>query len=248
MAGGTNPPEPGAERADFVAPDAAVDTEAVDWVLRTTRSVRRRIDWDRPVDPALIESAIDSAVQAPTGVGGERWRFLVLTDPAPKAAVAGLYRKSLAAWRAARPDGADGPKATVVTHAERLGEMPALILVCSEGEPDPASRALQVAFFGSVLPAAWSLMLALRARGLGATWTTLHLLQEQEAARALGIPDGVTQTVLLPVGHTLGARLRPAVRRPAREVTYWNRWGALRDPTRADSRTPPRGPRPDGAD
>jgi len=106
-----------------------------------------------------------------------------------------------------------------------MHEIPALILACVEGRPDPASVAQQVALYGSILPAAWSLMLALRARGLGSTWTTLHLAEEHEVAAALGIPAHVTQTVLLPVGYMLDARLRPAVRKSAREVTYWNRWG-----------------------
>jgi nitroreductase len=199
---------------------------AVDLALTTTRSVRRRIDWARAVEPAVIEAAIDVAVQAPTGANAEAWRFLVLTEPEPKRAVAELYRRALARFRETRNEAAHKP--TVNELAERLHEMPALVIVCSEGVPDVASRAQQVAFFASVIPAAWSLMVALRARGLGATWTTLHLLHEGEAAAALGIPDGVTQTVLLPVGYVDGAVLKPAARRPAREVTYWNRWGARR--------------------
>ena len=90
---------------------------------------------------------------------------------------------------------------------------------------------MQVAFYGSVLPAAWSLMVALRARRIGSTWTSLLLLHEEEAARALGIPPGVSQTVLLPVGYIKGAKLRPAKRKPAAEVTYWNRWGEGRPPS-----------------
>ena len=83
-------------------------------------------------------------------------------------------------------------------------------------------------FFGSILPAAWSLMLALRARGLGATWTSLHLVFERETADLLGIPEGVTQTVLLPVGYTKGAVLQRADRKPAAEITYWDHWGKRR--------------------
>ncbi|HEY8121512.1 MAG TPA: nitroreductase family protein [Myxococcota bacterium] len=203
-----------------------VERAVVDHALSTTRSVRRRIDWARPVAPELIEAAIDVAVQAPTGANAEAWRFLVITDAAPKQAVAELYRRALARYRDTRSEAAQKPSVNEL--AERLHEVPALILVCSEGVPDAASRALQVAFYASVLPAAWSLMVALRTRGLGATWTTLHLLHEAEAAAALGIPDGVTQTVLLPVGHVRGAVLKPAARKPAREVTYWNRWGDRR--------------------
>jgi nitroreductase len=211
--------------ADDERPDEAA-RRAVDHALSTTRSVRRRIDFARPVEPALIEEAIEIAVQAPTGANAEAWRFLIVTEPGPKAALASLYRRALGRYRETRAEAAQKP--TVNALAERLHEMPALILVCAEGVPDPASHAQQVAFYASVLPAAWSLMVALRARGLGATWTTLHLLHEREAAAALGIPDGVTQTVLLPVGYADGAVLKPAVRKPAAEVTYWNRWGERR--------------------
>ena len=96
-----------------------------------------------------------------------------------------------------------------------------------EGRP-AAEVSGQVGFYGSVLPAAWSLMLALRARGLGTTWTSLHTLFAPEAAELLGIPDDVTQTVLLPVGYMKNAVLRPAERRPPHEVTYWNTWGTRR--------------------
>jgi hypothetical protein len=71
-------------------------------------------------------------------------------------------------------------------------------------------------------------MLALRARGVGAAWTTLHLRYEQEAARLLAIPADVTQAALLPVAYYLGVDFKPAHRVPARERTYWNRWGAMR--------------------
>ena len=80
----------------------------------------------------------------------------------------------------------------------------------------------------SAYPAAWSLMLALRARGLGTTWTTLLARESAAVAAALGVPGDVTQTVLLPVAWTRDATLRPAARKPAREVTYWNAWGQTR--------------------
>lgn len=207
-----------------------MDLDSVDEVLRTTRSVRRRIDFERAVEPEVLEECIALATQAPTGIQAEGWRFLVLTDPAPKQTLARLYNEALEVFVAAR--GAE-VKSAQRALADRLHEMPALILVCSEGRPPTGSTALQVGFYGSILPAAWSLMLALRARGLGATWTSLHLLREAEAAEALGIPDGVTQTVLLPVGYMRNAVLKPAARRPPREVTFWNAWGRTRPDTDA---------------
>lgn len=206
-------------------------------VVETTRSVRRRLDFDRPVEPEVIERCIDAAVQAPTGMNREAWRFLVLTEPEPKARVAELYRAGFNGLadrfrdqipKEMRDQKLPSERPTYVGLAENMHRMPALILVCSEGRPVADNLAMQVAFYGSVLPAAWSLMLALRASGLGSTWTTLLVTEEERVAQALGIPDDVTQTILLPVAYTKDAVLRPAKRQGAGEVTYWNRWGSGR--------------------
>lgn len=219
--------------------ETATSTASDDFfeVVSTARSVRKRLDFDRPVPSSLIERCIDAAVQAPTGLNRESWRFLVLTEPEPKRRVAELYRESMAQLTARLADRmpADlkdvklpSERPTYVGLAENLQRMPALILVCSLGRPDPANTAMQVAFYGSVLPAAWSLMLALRASGLGTTWTTLLVSEEERVAEALGIPPDVTQTILLPVAWTKGAVLRPADRKGAAEVTHWNRWDGAR--------------------
>jgi nitroreductase len=215
---------------------AVPDPEAVDHVLRTTRSVRRRLDFERPIEPEVIEECIALATQAPTGLQAEGWRFVVVTEPERKAALAALYRSAFGSFVEMREELARAnpglelprPRPVVAGLADRLHEFPALILVCSVGRP-PEDLARQVAFFGSVLPAAWSLMLALRARGIGATWTTLLASRESEAARVLGIPEDVTQTVLLPVGYMRDAVLRPAERKPPAQVTYWNAWGRPRE-------------------
>jgi nitroreductase len=212
------------------AVDEPFDRASVDHVLRTTRSVRKYIDLERPVEPRVIEECVDLALQAPTGGRNENWRFLVITEPERKCIVAELYRRAFDDYVARQPEAAGAERPTYRLLADRLHEMPALILACIEGRSDGAGLARQVAHLGSILPATWSLMLALRTRGLGATWTTLHLVHEAEAAAALGIPSDVTQTVLLPVGYMRGARLRPAERRPAREVTFWNEWGNTDEP------------------
>ena len=229
MSAGTNPPEP---------EDPGTASSDLFEVLETTRSVRRRLDFDRPVDPRLIERCIDAAVQAPTGLDREAWRFLVLTEAEPKARVAELYREGMASLAERMRDRpppemaqAELPseRPTYVGLAENLHRMPALILVCSQGRAASEDTAMQVAFYGSVLPAAWSLMLALRASGLGTTWTTLLVSEERRVAESLGIPEDVTQTVLLPVAWTRGAVLRRAARKGADEVAYWNAWGRTRD-------------------
>ena len=203
-----------------------IDLASVDRVLRTTRSVRRRIDFNRPIEPEIIEQCIEIATQAPTGINAENWRFLVVTSPEKKAELAKLYRRAYLTITEARGIPLKPAQRAL---ADRLHEMPALILVCAEGRVIHGSAPMQVGFYGSILPAAWSLMLALRARGLGSTWTSLLVFHEEEVARILEIPQEISQTVMLPVGYMSGAVLKPAVRKPSREVTYWNQWGVSRE-------------------
>ncbi len=215
--------------------EAPIDTRSVLHALSTTRSVRRRIDFDRPIPAELIDRCIRVAVQAPTGLSQQSWRFVIVTEPALRQAVAKHYREAfdelteerLAELRAAGAEIPDlGPTYRML--ADRLQDFPALILVCSEGRPDATSLAQQVSFFGSVLPAAWSLMVALRAEGIGSTWTTLLSQRHEAIGEILGIPSDATQTVLLPIGYMDHAVLRPAERKGPDEVVYWNGWGRTR--------------------
>jgi nitroreductase len=94
-------------------------------------------------------------------------------------------------------------------------------ITVDEGELPAANQA---GLWGSLLPAAWSLSLALRARGLGTAWTTLHLRYEREAAEILGIPPNVRQGVLLPVAYTVGTDFRPGPRQDLDEVVHLDGW------------------------
>ena len=211
----------------------------IDHLLTTTRSVRKRLDFSRPVDPAIIEECLEIALQAPTGSNQQKWHFLVLTDADLRTAVAERYRKSFDIYRGPSDDpkndpDPDDPNAAQMHRvissarylADHMNEVPVLIIGCYEGRPDDPAPFAQAGLYGSILPAAWSLMLALRARGLGAAWTTLHLRYEQEIAELLGIPDTMTQAVLLPVAYYTGEDFKPAARQPAREVLHWNGWAA----------------------
>ncbi len=217
-----------------------MDLATVDHLLTTTRSVRKRLDLRRPVAPEVLERCIEIALQAPTGSNQQSWSFLVVTDPAKRAALAALYRQAFEAYRAMRanepPPPAGDPRAEQMPRiidsatylAEHLQDVPVHVIPCIEGRVEQAGVLAQASVYGSILPAAWSLMLALRARGLGSAWTTLHLMFEQDAARLLGIPAHVTQTALLPVAWYTGRDFKPAKRLPAKRLTYWNTWGTHR--------------------
>ena len=217
-----------------------MDLRAADELLTTTRSVRKRLDLARPVPRALIEECIDVALQAPTGSNAQGWHFVVVTDAAKRAEIARCYREALAGYM--KMQEAAGPRYTAagdprkeqearvresaIYLADHLHEVPVHVIPCVEGRVETAGVVAQASIYGSILPAAWSFMLAARARGLGMAWTTLHLVREREVAKLLGIPDGVTQTALLPVAFYKGRDFRPAKRLPARELTSWNSWGA----------------------
>ena len=200
-----------------------IDLESVDTVLSTARSVRKQLDFTRPVEPEVLLDCINVATQAPTGLGGESWRFVVVTEPGRKRAIADLYRSVLLELVEAR---SIPLKPTQQSLIGRMHEIPVMILVCTTAEqPRQDNVAGQVAFYGSILPAAWSLMLALRARDLGTTWTTLLSSRQGDVAEILGIPDNVVQTVMFPVAYTKNARLKRADRLHARHVTFWDHWG-----------------------
>jgi nitroreductase len=225
-----------------------IDLATVDHLLTTTRSVKRRLDLTRPVEPDVIRRCIEIALQAPTGSNYQGWHFMVVTDPGKRAALAELYRNGLKAYADLRGD--KGPlwksddvrnvQREVVYEAsvrleERLQDVPVHVIPCIETRMEEIPFPLYgqksfesfyyASLYGSILQAGWSLMLALRARGVGSAWTTIHLVYEKEAAAILGIPDNVTQTALLPVAYYEGTDFKPARRVPAETLTHWDTWG-----------------------
>jgi nitroreductase len=214
-----------------------------DELLTTTRAVRRRLDFDRPVPIELVEDCVRIAVQAPSGSNARGWHFMVVGDPDKKERIAALYRQAFEGYRSmpvsahALAEQASGDDVKVmkgvVSSAEALAEnlhrSPWLVIPCVEGRMPPMEGPMgslaQASQYGSILPAFWSFMLAARARGLGTAWTTLHLLHEKEVADILGIPfDGITQAALSPLAFTKGTDFKPAKNRDARSVLHVDAW------------------------
>ena len=209
------------------------DLEQTDKLLSTTRAVRRRLDLERDVPDDLLLRCIELAEQAPSGGDISSRRGLVIRDPETKKQLADLYRAAGGNGvmeRAEQHRGTGHPKQGVLESAAHLAanleRVPVLVLATVWGVHDGSGRP---GLFDSVIQAAWSFCLALRARGLGSAWTTLHLGKAKEFAEILGIPDGVTQVVLLPVAWTIGTEFRPAARRPASEIIWFDRWGYTKE-------------------
>jgi nitroreductase len=215
-----------------------MDLKTADELLTTTRSVRKRLDFSKPVDPADIERCIAIALQAPTGSNQQGWHFLIVTDLAKRKGIGDLYNKAFQLYvnapESMRPSiPKDDPRFAQTERiidsaaylAQHMHEAPVMVIPCIEGRVENAGALAQASVYGSILPAAWSFMLALRARDLGTAWTTLHLVFEHEAAKLLGIPDNITQAALFPVARYSGGSFKPAKRLPAAGRTHWNQWG-----------------------
>ena len=205
------------------------DLDQTDLLLSTTRSVRRRLDLERPVEREVLLDCIRLAVQAPTGSNSQGWRWLIVDDADTKAALGDLYRRMGEVYlKSYSRDGLTGQTNRVLDSAEYLSDVmdqvPAFVVPCIKGRLADTSPISASSFYGSIVPAIWSFQLALRSRGLGSTYTTLHLAHEAEANALLGIPDDVTQVALLPVAYTKGDDFKPAVRGPVEHITYANRW------------------------
>lgn len=208
-----------------------------DELLTTTRSVRLRLDLAREVERASIEECLSIAQQAPTGGNRQSWSFVVVTDPVQRAKLGAIYTRgwdAYLAWMASQAS----TRSTVAPNrrtvrvyrsaqylADHMGEVPVLVVPCIEGRLENPSIEQQAGLWGSILPAAWSFMLAARARGLGTCLTTVHLRYEQEAAELLEIPyDRTTQAGLIPLAHTIGTDFKPAPRAPLDSFVHWDRW------------------------
>lgn len=207
-----------------------MDLATVDKLLTTTRTVRKRLDLSRPVEPAIIQECLEIAIQAPTGGNIPRYHFVVVTDAAKRAALGAIYKRSyLEVYSPERQEETRQTDPGLIDSANYLAahmhEAPVLIIPCVEAPPVQGTGP---GAYASILPAVWSLMLALRARGLGSAWTTLHLRYEKESAVLLDLPEHIAQAVLLPVAYYTGDDFKPARRVPARERTYWDGWGQTR--------------------
>jgi nitroreductase len=209
-----------------------------DELLTTTRSVRKRLDFSRAVEPDVIRECLEIALQAPNGGNRQPWSFVVVTDAAKRQALGDIYRRGWELYKGllmnvpdrvtSYPDRAAAQMRILNSAdylAEHMHEVPAMLIPCMKGRYENQPSVVQAGAWGSIWPAIWSFMLAARARGLGTSLTTVHLFFEQDAANVLGIPyEKITQTALIPVAYTLGTDFKPAPRQPLDGIVHWDTW------------------------
>jgi nitroreductase len=210
---------------------------SADDVLNTTRAVRKRLDFDRPVEREVIEECLQIALQAPTGSNSQGWHWIMVTEADKKQALADIYARNFQEYAKfaqsntfeegdLRQEQRDRVTSSAMYLVENFHRVPVMMVPCITGSLDRAPTFAAASAWGSILPAVWSFMLAARERGLGTAWTTIHLMfdGEREAADILGIPEGITQAGLFPIAYTIGTDFKPAKRLPLDPILHWDRW------------------------
>lgn len=206
-----------------------------DELLTTTRTVRKRLDLERPVPLELIRECLEIALQAPSGSNRQSWHWIVVTDPEKRAAIGEYYRRSVTEYLQSPATAgrlyAENPRRAEIQRrigtsveylGDNMGRVPVLVIPCIKAKSLPAGN--QAGLWGSILPAAWSYMLAARARGLGTAWTTLHLKYEAEVAQLLGMPEEIRQSALIPTAYSIGTSFKQATREPLADVLHLDTW------------------------
>ncbi len=213
---------------------------SIDEVLTTTRTVRKRLDLERVVDRAVIEECLELALQAPNGSNHQQWRWIVLDDRRTIERAAEIYVAAMEQYTADITAGREkylrgGQRSEQIAESvahlkENMGRVPALLIPTLQDRFEVHRKGISTTYhqasqWGSIAPAVWNFMLALRSRGLGSAWTTIHLLREREMADLLGIPyDTHVQAGLFPIAYTIGTEFRRAARQPLRDVLRYNGW------------------------
>ena len=132
-----------------------------------------------PSSPRSSRSASASPSRPRPGGGQARpWHFMVVTDEAKRDAIGGLYREGFYQFAGARP-----MRPVIAYLADNIHRCPVLIIPCIEGRAENDGQGAQASLYGQILPAAWSLQMALRTRGLGTAWTGIHLRYAERGRR-----------------------------------------------------------------
>ncbi len=159
----------------------------------------RRLKPD-PVAPDLIARILDAGIRAPTPGAADQqsWRFVAVTDREEMAELAAVWRSTREALLARMPDLYPNERQAASSQYlhDHFDQLPLLIL----------GYGFEGIGGHTVVQACWSMCLAARGLGLGATYTTLLSQAAGDVARIVGIPDG-TGLVLhaaLPIGYPLG--------------------------------------------
>jgi nitroreductase len=188
-----------------------------------------------PIPDELLFKVLNAGVQAPSGMNTQPWSFLVLRKDDDKQWFAERYKAAIESrfgGAVAPEDGDASGRARQLLalryQMDHMHEFPILLIVCGLRDwpfnvPQAERVGLAPPNFGAVYPCVQNILLACRAVGLGAALTTMHQVFEDELMQRFEIPVEYGVVVTMPIGYPMG-RFGPVRRKPAEEVTYFDRW------------------------
>lgn len=213
-------------------PPSTWDLGSIDALLTTTRSVRRRLRLDLPVDPGVVRECIELALQAPTAGGREVCRWVIVADATVRQELGRIYHDANADYvQDLRIRGEAGDSAAMRSWSsasiltEHLGEVPMIVVLAFERHAWWGHDSYgEASTYGSVFPAAWSFQLACRSRGLVSCGVTAHIQRASDISEALGLPSHFEHACMFAVGHPEGETFRPARRSSLDDLVATDRW------------------------
>lgn len=202
-------------------------------IMKTMRPMRR-LKPD-PVPQALLEEILDAAVHAPNSLNSQPYNFIVVRDVATKTFFGERYHQAMSdRFSKYAPADDDNSKfARNFRAAMALGphipEVPVLLFICGERDwPLAVAEEQRIGLappsFGSVFPCVQNVLLGCRAKGLGASLTTMHQVFEAELIEVLSMPASHGIVAVIPIGYPQG-NFGPVTRKPSAELTFLERWG-----------------------
>ncbi|HVS43632.1 MAG TPA: nitroreductase family protein [Candidatus Dormibacteraeota bacterium] len=214
--------------------------------MRTAISTR---DFEEdPVPEEILLRVLDNARFAPSGGNRQGWRVIAVDDPETRIAMAELYRARWSAYvesaRSGRVYGSGGGGGTsrgvamspaterflagASRFAERFHLIPLQLVICVRlgalAIVDSKLERPSIVGGASIYPFVQNLVLAFRAEGMGATYTSLLTADEPAMMRLLDIPEGHAVAGVVSVGYRRDPFPTRLTRKPVEEFAVRNRF------------------------
>jgi nitroreductase len=203
----------------------------LDDVVLETMATARSMRWfiDKPVEPELLDRLVWAGTRASSPNNTQHWDFVVVTAPEVKQrlhdAIQRALRPAMGSQAPPRPPADPSQLLTLLGSMNLMANfatVPALIFICGANRYPEDEPILEYAH-SAVYAAAQNMIVAARALGLGAAFTTFHHRLQPEIKAILGIPADRFIAVTMPVGWP-GRPFGPVRRRPVAEVLHRDHW------------------------
>lgn len=192
------------------------------WAVVGSQRAHRAFSQE-PLEDALVEQLLWAATRAPSAENAQPWVFVVVREPACRAALGRLARRAWEGGGRARVQ--DHLPPALLADVDRgakggVAEAPVLVVVCADTAMVHPST-----LGSSIFPAVQNLLLAATATGLGSALTTLPLVYAGQVCELLALPGGVEPQAVVPLGWP-ARRLGPPQRLPLSQVVHRETFGA----------------------